>query len=303
MNMAPNTAIIGDIGRHAVHDGPGIRTTVFFKGCPLHCPWCHNPELIEPTPEIAYHPHRCIGCGDCRKVCPEEAVTWGGHGRIDRDRCTGCGLCAQACPALAIQIVGRRYTVPELTEILLRDRRFYETSGGGVTLSGGEPGLHLEFVGPLLKSLGAEGIHTAIQTAGIFPWKEFEAGCLQSVDLILYDLKIADPALHRRIIGGEPSLILENLARIMAARPDALVVRIPLIPGYTATADNLAALARILGDMGVRRCSVLSYHPMGRSKAESVGRTWDPGLPDTPMGRKERNIWKGFFEDFEMVDF
>ena len=277
------TAIVGDISRYAVHDGPGIRTTVFFKGCPLHCPWCHNPEYIRPAAEIACYPARCIGCGDCRRVCPEGAAIVEPVVRIDRERCTGCGWCADGCPANALVRVGRDYDVAALVALLLRDRRYFEASGGGVTLSGGEPTRRMTFCGDLLERLKQEGIHTAIETSGFFAWDAFETSCLPHLDLILFDLKIAAPQRHREIVGVDNETIHANLKRLLSDHANRVIVRIPLIPGYTMDHDNLVRIAERLHRYHAPRCSLLPYHPMGLGKAESVGRTTDASLPQAPM--------------------
>jgi len=295
-------ALIGDIGRYAVHDGPGIRTTVFFKGCPLRCPWCHNPEFITARPEIAFTPARCIGCGDCQDICPEAALTVNDVSHIDRTRCNGCGLCVVCCPTKALELVGRRYAVDELSNILLRDRLFYETSGGGVTLSGGEPTAQLSFCGELLQRLRREGIHTAMETNGFFAWDEFQAACLPHLDLILFDVKIADPARHRKIIGTDNEIILANLQRLLAARPDDVIPRIPLIPGYTADKENISRLAELFKELKVRRCSLLPYHPFGLAKAEKIGGTQDSSLPAKPMDRETLQEWQRFFNGIDIIE-
>lgn len=297
-----NEALIGDIGRYAVHDGPGIRTTVFFKGCPLRCPWCHNPEFIAAATEIAFYPERCIGCGECRELCPEAALTVGKIAAIDRSRCTLCGRCVAGCPTRALELVGGKYDLEELTGILLRDRLFYETSGGGVTLSGGEPTMQLPFCGELLSRLRREGIHTAIETNGFFAWDEFRTACLPHLDLILFDVKIADPARHRQVTGAGNETILANLQRLLAARPADVIVRVPLIPGYTADEENLVRVAGRLREFGARRCSLLPYHPHGLAKAEKLGRAPDASLPRTAMDRRTAQERRRLFAGIEMLD-
>ena len=294
-------ALIGDIGRYRVHDGPGIRTTVFFKGCPLRCPWCHNPEFTASRPEIVFHAERCIGCGDCRDICPEQAVTLDKIARIHRSRCTACGLCTADCPTGAVELAGRKYDVDELTAILLRDSLFYESSGGGVTVSGGEPTAQLDFCGELLQRLRAEGVHTCMETNGFFAWDEFKATCLPYLDLILFDVKIADPQKHRQITGVDNRVILANLTKLLAERAELVLPRIPLIPGFTADSDNIGRLAALFHQLQVRRCSLLPYHPFGLGKAEKIGRKPNSLLPQKPMDKKTLQSWQRFFDDIEVV--
>ncbi|BBO83845.1 glycyl-radical enzyme activating protein [Desulfosarcina ovata subsp. sediminis] len=289
-------AIIGDIGRYAIHDGPGIRTTVFFKGCPMHCPWCHNPEFIRPQPEILFYADRCIGCGECVDRCPESAIDLNAPQRIDRRRCTACGECTPTCPTRALAVAGTRYGVEDLVAVLLRDRLFYDASGGGVTLSGGEPTLQMAFMARLLRRLKAEGLHTVLETGGFFPFAPFQAECLDFIDLIYFDLKISDQGRHQRITGVDNRLIWSTLAHLARWAPDRIVPRIPLIPGYTATRENLIALSGRIREMGLARPVLLPYHPFGRSKAVHVGRQADAALPRVPMSAEELARWSACVE-------
>ncbi len=283
--MAPEIkALIGSIERYSLHDGPGIRTTVFFKGCQIDCPWCHNPELKSSRREIAFYPERCLMCGDCQAACPEQAIDLKLPERIKRDICTGCGLCASVCPSDALKVVGRYMTVETVMEVLLRDRNFYAQSGGGVTLSGGEPTLQMEFASRLLISLKDYEIHTAIETNGLFEWKAFEALLLPYLDLLYMDLKIADSARHKKITGAGNKIIVQNIGNVARLRADDLVVRIPLIPGYTDDQKNIFEIKALLKKLGVKRGEFLPYHPFGKSKAQRIGKDIPGGLHVSEKG-------------------
>ncbi len=295
-------ALVGNISRYALHDGPGIRTTVFFKGCTLHCPWCHNPELISSKPEIAFYAERCISCGDCQAVCLEDAIQMQDEKqRVDRTRCTECGLCVKSCPAAALQMIGSEYELEALVEILLRDRLFYETSGGGVTLSGGEPTMQLEFVAPLLERLHREEIHTCIETNGLFPYEEFASTCLDHLDLILFDLKFADSIQHQVVVGTGNEIRKENLSRLLKSRGQDVIVRIPVIYGYTATEENISGIGEYLHHLKVQKYSLLPYHPFGLVKAGAIGMATDMELPEIAMDESELVQWKEFFQGMERV--
>jgi len=262
---------IFDIKQFAVHDGPGIRTTVLFKGCPLRCLWCHNPEGASEEPQLFYDPAKCIGCGHCVAVCVRGAHSFeDGHHLIDRNLCEQCGACAEGCYAHALELAGRQVSVAGVLEEVLRDRPFFERSGGGVTLSGGEPTAQYEFARALLKAVKAQGIHTALDTAGFVVWKRLE-GLLAHTDLVLYDLKQMNSEQHRRLTGVPNELILANLRRIdNAGYP--VWVRIPLIPGQNDDDANLHAVGRFLADLKcVERVDILRYHAFAESKYEQLG--------------------------------
>jgi pyruvate formate lyase activating enzyme len=271
--------LVFDIRRFALDDGPGIRTTVFLKGCPLACLWCHNPESIRPEAEIVFHRQLCLGCGECATACPRGALCPEGPDRIDRRLCAACGACAEACPATALRVVGSHFPPSELLRLLLRDRSFFETSGGGVTFSGGEPALHPDYLSQVLTGLKHQGISTAIQTCGLFDYAAFRERILPLVDLIFFDLKLADPGRHRRYTGRDNAVILSNFRRLAAEARHRLRPRVPLVPGITATPENLAQIAAQLKELGFSACELLSCHSGGIAKRRALGESASPLLP------------------------
>ena len=275
--------LIAEIRRFALDDGPGIRTTVFLKGCPLACLWCHNPELISPAPQVSFDARRCVACAACVQACETGAIRFHSRERIDRQTCTGCGACAEACPALALRAVGRAMPPAELVEELLLDRPFWEASGGGVTFSGGEPGLHPRYLEEVCASLAGEGVHIALETCGCFDLAEM-GGVLDLAGLIYFDLKLADPGAHRRFTGVDNRRILENLSEIARRYPTRLVCRTPLVPGITDTPENLRGIARLLRERGVAETVLLPYNPGWLSKAKAIGgRRRDGGASAVPI--------------------
>jgi pyruvate formate lyase activating enzyme len=300
--MKNSRPLVFDIKRGALEDGPGIRTTVFFKGCVLRCLWCQNPESIEAWPEIGFYAADCIRCGDCVAACKPGAINLDHPARIDRRRCDRCGDCVRACPGRGLRLIGKFYPVEELTAKLLRDRVFYDVSCGGVTLSGGEPTLHLDYLSCLLPALKQEGIHIAIQTNGFFDWPEFEK-VLNYLDLIMFDVKIAHPKEHLKYTGRENGLILENLARLLEARPDIVLPRIPLIPQMTATTRNLRAISRLLRGLKVTRCSLLPYNPTGFSKANHIGKSVSSRLAMRLMSPAEEQRCREIFSWAEIIAY
>jgi pyruvate formate lyase activating enzyme len=269
------TGITFNVQRFSTEDGPGIRTTVFFKGCPLRCAWCHNPEGLSPRPELMWYDARCIGARDCLQACPEGALELTPQGmRIDRERCTACGECAGVCPAAALEVIGREWTPEGLFAEVHKDAVFYETSGGGVTLSGGEPMHQAGFVLPLARLCHGAGIHVALDTCGVAPWERYER-VLSQVDLILYDLKIFCPDRHRTGTGVDNGRILENAGRIAAAGMP-MWIRTPVIPGYTADVANLAALGDFIAAElpTVERWDLLAYTNLGQPKYHRLDRPY-----------------------------
>jgi pyruvate formate lyase activating enzyme len=260
------TGIIFDIKRYAIHDGPGIRTTVFMKGCPLACRWCHNPEGIDPAPFLAYKKERCIRCGQCVESCPEQALRLEPEGvAFSGPPCTHCFTCTEICPCEAREKVGRKVTARELFSEIQKDVPFYDTSGGGVTFSGGEPLMQAEFLIEMLKLCGDEHIHRAVDTSGYANCETLMAVAGHS-DLFLYDLKIMDANKHEKFTGVSNRLILDNLVRLAREKID-LIVRIPLIPGVNDDVKNLDRTGSFLNRLpGVEKVHILPYHDFQKAK-------------------------------------
>lgn len=257
-----------NIQRFSVHDGPGIRTTFFMKGCNLRCQWCHNPESWSAFPQMEYFPDRCVHCHSCEKVC-EHGVHIEGRLRIGAEGCVLCRKCESVCMHDALHYIGAMYTPEEALEIALRDKPYYDNSSGGVTVSGGEPLLQAEFVKEFFSQLKQEGIGTALDTAGNVPFEEFEK-VLPYTDLVLLDLKIMDGRLHQKYTGVPNKRILENTRRLMSDGV-RLAIRVPVIAGINDNEENLNALQNFIGNYrNLEEVRFLPYHSMGISKAESL---------------------------------
>jgi pyruvate formate lyase activating enzyme len=259
-----HTATVVDIQRFSLHDGPGIRTTVFFKGCVLRCAWCQNPESLRPAPEMAYYRERCASEWRCAAVCPRGAILADPHQRVDFANCDACGRCVEACGHDALRLVGRRFDVATLAREILKDRDFFRDSGGGVTLSGGEPMMQAAFLQRLLPLLAAEDLHVTMQTCGMFPWARMEP-LLPHLDLVQFDLKHMDSAAHERLTGAGNAPILDNFARL-ARSGVRLEARMPMIPGLNDDPENIRAVARFLARHGHSTLRCLPYHDLGEAK-------------------------------------
>ncbi|MEN6644646.1 MAG: glycyl-radical enzyme activating protein [Armatimonadia bacterium] len=285
-----------ELTRLSVHDGPGIRTTAFLKGCALQCRWCHNPESISPRPEIGFVKRKCVGCGKCAEACPVGAHTFdGGSHRLNRGLCKACGKCVEACLPGALRHYGSEMTAEEVAAAVLEDATFYTKSGGGCTISGGEPLLQAPFCAEVFGILRQSGIHCAMDTSGAVGWECFET-VLPHTDLFLYDLKHMDEAVHRAHTGSSNGKILDNLKRLSGCGVP-IEIRIPTIPGFNADTDSMAAIGQLLNDLnnivGVR---LLPYH-LARSKYETIGRPYpmdDVQPPDAATIDNAKAILQGF---------
>lgn len=279
--------------RLSTEDGPGIRTTVFFKGCPLHCEWCHNPESISMQLQTQWFAVRCIGCNTCMGVCPNDCITISDSGLLfDRQRCEACGKCVEACPSGAREMLGRNMTVEQALGELIKDRAFYEKSGGGVTLSGGEPTFQPDFSEALLRGLKEQGISTALDTCGLTSAPILER-LLPYTDLVLFDIKLLDPGLHRELTGVNNQQILANLAYIQRyiqyqSQPIELWIRTPLIPGATDSDENLSAIGHYLSehlDGCVARWELCAFNNLCRDQYLRLGLDWK--YASIPLMRSE----------------
>ncbi len=283
------TGLMLHIQRLSTEDGPGIRTSVFLKQCPLHCRWCHNPESISRQPEIQWLENRCIGCENCVNLCLEKALTMTDAGLvINRVVCTACGICAEECPATALELLGTYIGVDELVSQLLKDRVYYEQSGGGVTFSGGEPVMQPDFVAAVFRRLQEAGTHTALDTCGMVSFNSLSR-VLPYTDMVLFDIKLIDPTAHQRFTGQSNDVILQNLRALRdyitgQSSDMRLWIRTPLIPGATATRANMTDIGTFIADNlcdVVERWELCAFNNLCRDQYRRLGIEWE--YANTPL--------------------
>jgi len=293
--------LIFDIKRDCSEDGPGIRTTVFFKGCPLACVWCHNPEGISARPAISFSADRCDPdeCGGyaCLDVCPLKVPGINPENKkiqIDHDACNRCDKCFDVCTPNALEPVGNWWTVNELIEKVLIDKKFFNSTGGGVTLSGGEPTLQMEFLHRFLVALKQENINTGLETSGMFPLKQFQTSILPYLDFIYFDLKLIHPVESRKFTGSSNEQIIKNFLFLNNEAPVPIIARIPLIPDITATENNLNGISQFLQKLGITACALMPYNPLWQDKAVKNGVDIRYSNPEFMSHREEENCVQFF---------
>lgn len=284
-----------DIQRFSIHDGPGIRTIVFLKGCPLSCLWCCNPESQNPKPEVMFQASRCIHCGRCIKACKFGAIHPENTGLVDHKICVGCGECVNVCPSGALTMKGQRMTVDQVIQELKRDEINYRRSGGGITLSGGEPLMHYGFAAELFKASQAKGWHTAIETTGYASAEAIETA-FPYVDLALMDIKSVNDEIHRKVTGVSNEIILKNARRI--SEITQMVVRVPTIPNVNASPEGIRAICEfVLTLHQVNTVHLLPYHTYGENKYELLGRQYLMN-PETSLSEEEIAVLKKIVESY-----
>lgn len=293
------TGIIFDIQRFCLHDGPGVRTTVFFKGCPLRCIWCSNPESQRQAPEVFYIQSKCVGCFRCQNVCPAGCIERTGDGYIDIDRskCTDCLECAKACFSGAIVCKGKTWTVDEVVNEVVKDKLFFKNTNGGVTLSGGEVLAQADFALAILKELKKKGIHTAIETTGYGDTQAL-LDLASVTDLVLYDFKHHDEQLHEKYTGVSNKKIMINLQTLIQRMGmDRLLVRVPLIPGFNSDNKSISGIKEALKDMGITSVELIPFHQLGKKKYEYLGREYFFGNAEAMSEEAIKTIKESFVND------
>ena len=304
MTDAGTNPLVTALKRNSLDDGPGIRTTVFFKGCPLSCLWCQNPEAKSSRQEIAYDERNCTGCTRCMGTCANKAISVQADRAypVDRQKCVLCGECVKACESEALRFTGTAYNAAELIKKLLLDSVFYKNSGGGVTFSGGEPALHLDYLSVIAQKLKKHGIHLCIETCGHFDYDQFEEKLLPYLDLILFDIKIINRETHKKYCGVYNDVILSNFKRLILGKKVKILPRIPLIPGITSSDENLIAIRGFLKECGAEEIGLLPYNPLWLSKLSCLGLNAEYNCSEwIDAGEKDRI--KEIFKEFKFRNF
>ena len=305
IDMASGTQVlITALKRNSLDDGPGIRTVVFFKGCPLSCVWCQNPEAKTAEQQIVYERENCTGCFCCMRVCDQKAITIREEGGypVDTLKCRVCGQCIAACKFRALRFAGTSYTTDELCRKLLKDRVFYKNSNGGVTFSGGEPTANLNYVSELAVKLKEHEIHLCLETCGFYKRELFEQMLLPYLDLVYFDIKIFDREAHKKYCGVPNDIILDNFSALFGSGKVKVLPRIPLVPGLTAEKENLAAIRDFFRKCGVKEIGLLPYNPLWLSKLSGIGAAAEYSRAQW-METGEKNEVKEIFKDFSFRNF
>jgi len=286
--------LVASIKRYAIHDGPGIRIIVFMKGCSLRCIWCSSPQTQNPYPEIAHYEEKCMECGSCLKVCPENAIIIDKQRKIwiNRLKCTNCGECAGVCPTEALKVIGRFMTVEEVMIEIQKDKLFYKESGGGVTISGGELLMQAEFVKEVLCKCHEQGIHTAIETSGFVDWQKFK-DVLRYVDLLFYDIKYINSERHKELTGVSNQLILKNIRKIDQECDVSVILRFPLIPDINDSEENLIDLAKFITSLKrINTLEILPYHRLGEHEYKTLDKEYKLKGIEVPSDRYFQKVKK-----------
>jgi len=302
ISMKTMKALIVEIKRNSLDDGPGIRTVIFFKGCPLSCVWCQNPETKSSSQEISFISENCKNSKKCIEVCEVGAINYSKKFRINRDTCTLCGMCIEACDNGALKFVGKQYEVEELADIILKDKSFYENSGGGVTLSGGEPTQQMDSLSEFLKEMKKHEIHTCLETCGYYNLQKFNEIILPNVNLIYFDLKILDSNTHEKHCKVPNGIILKNFEDLIKRNGINVLPRIPLIPKITATKRNLIDLAGYLKSHDIKEIGLLPYNPLWLSKLDTLGAKREYSRSNW-LSKKEKDNIKEIFAGFKFREF
>ena len=292
---------ITNLKRNSLDDGPGIRTVIFFKGCPLSCIWCQNPECIQLSQEISYSIEDCLNCDECFEICPEDAFNFSLNYPIVIEKCTYCGKCITNCKTNALKFVGAYYTVKELLDTILIDKPFFDNSNGGITLSGGEATYQMPFLHLFLKQAKSNNIHVCLETCGLFNKETFFERILPFIDLIYFDLKIFDEKLHMKYCGVSNKKIFENFTALLESKSVEILPRIPLIPNITLNDKNLNQWANYLENLGIKKIELLPYNPLWHSKVYSIGKA--PEFTHSEwLNVHEKEKIKKVFSAFEFRD-